>query len=239
MGSSLSVGRNVESWYFVCAEHEQGTRWFRLCIFCKYEPWKIFMLLAVTCSQTLNLWEKIWVKWFGLACIYTHLICEHFHVTFQISRCSACLGHLLTSWKYWPQGEISLALCNSHYDMNVLPQRRKAAFQHISQKTNGRVCSDWVLRPRYSAGRLYDMSRLLWSCDHKYHVIKSDLCTWRVDLLLLFFGEKTGLLYFYRTPNQFSSPPYTPPPQMQRSYSSPDSLQKHAMVTQDSTVSSL
>nr|XP_046246419.1 RNA-binding protein 7 [Scatophagus argus] len=33
-----------------------------------------------------------------------------------------------------------------------------------------------------------------------------------------------------RTPMQFSSPPYTPPPQMQRSFSSPDSLQKHAMM---------
>ncbi|XP_028275522.1 RNA-binding protein 7 [Parambassis ranga] len=32
-----------------------------------------------------------------------------------------------------------------------------------------------------------------------------------------------------RTPVQFSSPPYTPP-QMQRSFSSPDSLQKHAMM---------
>ncbi|XP_068173068.1 RNA-binding protein 7 [Antennarius striatus] len=31
-------------------------------------------------------------------------------------------------------------------------------------------------------------------------------------------------------PNQFSSPPYTAPPQMQRSFSSPDNLQKHAMV---------
>lgn len=41
----------------------------------------------------------------------------------------------------------------------------------------------------------------------------------------------SGLLYSYRTPIQFSSPPYTPPPQMQRSYSSPDNLQKHAMVT--------
>ncbi|XP_034556462.1 RNA-binding protein 7 isoform X2 [Notolabrus celidotus] len=33
-----------------------------------------------------------------------------------------------------------------------------------------------------------------------------------------------------RTPIQFSSPPYTPPPQMQRSFSSPDNLQKHAML---------
>lgn len=33
-----------------------------------------------------------------------------------------------------------------------------------------------------------------------------------------------------RTPIQFSSPPYTPPPQMQRSLSSPDNLQKHVMV---------
>ncbi|XP_041652475.1 RNA-binding protein 7 [Cheilinus undulatus] len=33
-----------------------------------------------------------------------------------------------------------------------------------------------------------------------------------------------------RTPIQFSSPPYTPPPQMQRSFSSPDNLQKHAMM---------
>ncbi|XP_059188018.1 RNA-binding protein 7 [Centropristis striata] len=33
-----------------------------------------------------------------------------------------------------------------------------------------------------------------------------------------------------RTPIQFSSPPYTPPPQMQRSLSSPDNLQKHAMM---------
>lgn len=32
-----------------------------------------------------------------------------------------------------------------------------------------------------------------------------------------------------RTPVQFSSPPYTPP-QMQRSFSSPDNLQKHAMM---------
>ncbi|TDH15088.1 hypothetical protein EPR50_G00027670 [Perca flavescens] len=33
-----------------------------------------------------------------------------------------------------------------------------------------------------------------------------------------------------RTPIQFSSPPYSPPPQMQRSYSSPDNLQKHVMM---------
>ncbi|XP_029302941.1 RNA-binding protein 7 [Cottoperca gobio] len=33
-----------------------------------------------------------------------------------------------------------------------------------------------------------------------------------------------------RTPIQFSSPPYTPPPQMQRSLSSPDNLQKHVMM---------
>ncbi|XP_005927367.1 RNA-binding protein 7 [Haplochromis burtoni] len=33
-----------------------------------------------------------------------------------------------------------------------------------------------------------------------------------------------------RTPAQFSSPPYTPPHQMQRSFSSPDNLQKHAMM---------
>ncbi|CAJ1065870.1 RNA-binding protein 7 [Xyrichtys novacula] len=33
-----------------------------------------------------------------------------------------------------------------------------------------------------------------------------------------------------RTPIQFSSPPYTPPPQMQRSISSPENLQKHAMM---------
>ncbi|CAK6974363.1 RNA-binding protein 7 [Scomber scombrus] len=33
-----------------------------------------------------------------------------------------------------------------------------------------------------------------------------------------------------RTPIQFSSPPYTPPPQMQRSVSSPDNLQKHVMM---------
>ncbi|XP_053176831.1 RNA-binding protein 7 [Scomber japonicus] len=33
-----------------------------------------------------------------------------------------------------------------------------------------------------------------------------------------------------RTPIQFSSPPYTPPPQMQRSISSPDNLQKHVMM---------
>ncbi|KAM9359244.1 RNA-binding protein 7 [Symphorus nematophorus] len=33
-----------------------------------------------------------------------------------------------------------------------------------------------------------------------------------------------------RTPIQFSSPPYTPPPQMQRSFSSPDNLQKHAVM---------
>lgn len=33
-----------------------------------------------------------------------------------------------------------------------------------------------------------------------------------------------------RTPVQFSSPPYTPPPQMQRSFSSPDNLQKHVMM---------
>ncbi|XP_013870534.1 RNA-binding protein 7 [Austrofundulus limnaeus] len=33
-----------------------------------------------------------------------------------------------------------------------------------------------------------------------------------------------------RTPVQFSSPPYTPPHQMQRSFSSPDSLQKNAMM---------
>lgn len=31
-------------------------------------------------------------------------------------------------------------------------------------------------------------------------------------------------------PIQFSSPPYTPPPQMQRSFSSPDSLQKQVMM---------
>ncbi|CAK6974364.1 RNA-binding protein 7 [Scomber scombrus] len=34
-----------------------------------------------------------------------------------------------------------------------------------------------------------------------------------------------------RTPIQFSSPPYTPPPQMQRSVSSPDNLQKHVMMS--------
>ncbi|KAI3354437.1 hypothetical protein L3Q82_018957, partial [Scortum barcoo] len=33
-----------------------------------------------------------------------------------------------------------------------------------------------------------------------------------------------------RTPIHFSSPPYTPPPQMQRSFSSPDNLQKNVMV---------
>ncbi|KAJ4923257.1 hypothetical protein JOQ06_026362 [Pogonophryne albipinna] len=33
-----------------------------------------------------------------------------------------------------------------------------------------------------------------------------------------------------RTPVHFSSPPYTPPPQMNRSLSSPDSLQKHVMM---------
>ncbi|XP_035536417.1 RNA-binding protein 7 [Morone saxatilis] len=33
-----------------------------------------------------------------------------------------------------------------------------------------------------------------------------------------------------RTPIQFSSPPYTPPPQMQRSLSSPDNLQKNVMM---------
>lgn len=33
-----------------------------------------------------------------------------------------------------------------------------------------------------------------------------------------------------RTPIQFSSPPYTPPPQMQRSLSSPDNLQKHVVM---------
>ncbi|XP_038141782.1 RNA-binding protein 7 [Cyprinodon tularosa] len=32
-----------------------------------------------------------------------------------------------------------------------------------------------------------------------------------------------------RNPTQFSSPPYTPPHQMQRSFSSPESLPKHAM----------
>lgn len=32
-----------------------------------------------------------------------------------------------------------------------------------------------------------------------------------------------------RTPNHFNSPPYTPPIQMQRSFSSPDNLQKHVM----------
>ncbi|KAL6116376.1 rbm7 [Pungitius sinensis] len=32
-----------------------------------------------------------------------------------------------------------------------------------------------------------------------------------------------------RTPNHFSSPPYTPPTQMQRSFSSPENLQKHVM----------
>lgn len=34
----------------------------------------------------------------------------------------------------------------------------------------------------------------------------------------------------YRNPVQFSSPPYTPPP-MQRSFSSPENLQKSAVVT--------
>lgn len=34
-----------------------------------------------------------------------------------------------------------------------------------------------------------------------------------------------------RTPIQFSSPPYTPPPQMQRSFSSPDNLQKNVMMS--------
>lgn len=41
------------------------------------------------------------------------------------------------------------------------------------------------------------------------------------------------LLFFFapnRNPAQFSSPPYTPP-QMQRSFSSPENLQKSAMVT--------
>ncbi|XP_019720572.1 RNA-binding protein 7 [Hippocampus comes] len=33
-----------------------------------------------------------------------------------------------------------------------------------------------------------------------------------------------------RVPPQFTSPPYTPPASMQRSFSSPDSLQKHAMM---------
>ncbi|XP_068563771.1 RNA-binding protein 7 [Cebidichthys violaceus] len=33
-----------------------------------------------------------------------------------------------------------------------------------------------------------------------------------------------------RTPTHFSSPPYTPPTQIQRSFSSPDNLQKHVMV---------
>ncbi|CAF96067.1 unnamed protein product [Tetraodon nigroviridis] len=33
-----------------------------------------------------------------------------------------------------------------------------------------------------------------------------------------------------RSPVQFHSPPYTPPPQIQRSHPSPDSLQKHAAV---------
>ncbi|KAM3875510.1 RNA-binding protein 7 [Diretmus argenteus] len=33
-----------------------------------------------------------------------------------------------------------------------------------------------------------------------------------------------------RTQFQMNSPPYTPPPLMQRSYSSPDNLQKHAMI---------
>lgn len=33
-----------------------------------------------------------------------------------------------------------------------------------------------------------------------------------------------------RTPVQFGSPPYTPPPVMQRSFSSPDNLQKHVMM---------
>ncbi|KAE8295504.1 RNA-binding protein 7 RNA-binding motif protein 7 [Larimichthys crocea] len=33
-----------------------------------------------------------------------------------------------------------------------------------------------------------------------------------------------------RTPIQFSSPPYTPPPQMQRSFSSPDNLQKQVTM---------
>ncbi|XP_026198022.1 RNA-binding protein 7 [Anabas testudineus] len=33
-----------------------------------------------------------------------------------------------------------------------------------------------------------------------------------------------------RTPIQFSSPPYTPPPQMQRSFSSPENLQKNVMM---------
>ncbi|GAA6218293.1 RNA-binding protein 7-like isoform X1 [Lates japonicus] len=34
-----------------------------------------------------------------------------------------------------------------------------------------------------------------------------------------------------RTPIQFCSPPYTPPPQMHRSFSSPDNLQKHVMMS--------
>ena len=65
------------------------------------------------------------------------------------------------------------------------------------------------------------------------------ICTWCwADNLAFFFffflnEERTfdsSLLSSHRTPVQFSSPPYTPPPQMQRSYSSPDNLQKHAVV---------
>lgn len=51
--------------------------------------------------------------------------------------------------------------------------------------------------------------------------------------MLILFEDPYKLLFphSYRTPAQFSSPPYTPPHQMQRSFSSPDNLQKHAMVS--------
>lgn len=40
----------------------------------------------------------------------------------------------------------------------------------------------------------------------------------------------TQNLHGQRTPSLFSSPPYTPPTLMQRSFSSPDNLQKHVMM---------
>lgn len=84
----------------------------------------------------------------------------------------------------------------------------------------------------------------MWTClRHIFHkAISEKFIMWNMHLMLgrhfslifsFFFNEKifdSGLLSSHRTPVQFSSPPYTPPPQMQRSYSSPDNLQKHAVV---------
>lgn len=44
-------------------------------------------------------------------------------------------------------------------------------------------------------------------------------------------GVNIWICFSYRVPPHFTSPPYTPPASMQRSFSSPDSLQKHAMVS--------